>query len=169
MVQNNIKIIHKTNIMMKIFNTLYFKFSTTMEKHSVNTMRIALAIIYIWFGALKIFGMSPAGELVEKTVYWFRPEIFIPILGIFEVIIGLGLLIKRFIPVTILLLLLHIAVTFFPVFIVQAICFNAFPYQPTLAGQYIIKNLVLISGALVIAGKFNKKYYADRNLILNLK
>ena len=150
--------------MKKAFNTLYFKFSRIVGKHSVNMMRVALAIVYIWFGALKIFGMSPAGELVEKTVYWFKPEIFVPILGICEVIIGLGLLFKRFIPVTIVLLLLHMAVTFFPVFIVQTVCFSAFPYQPTLVGQYVIKNVVLISGALVIAGKYNEKYYKDLDL-----
>jgi len=150
------------------FNTLYFKFSTLVDKHSVNMMRVALAIVYIWFGALKIFGMSPAGELVEKTVYWFKPEIFVPILGICEVIIGLGLFVKRFIPITIVLLLLHMAVTFFPVFIVQTVCFNAFPFQPTLVGQYIIKNVVLISGALVIAGKYNKKYYKDLNFALTV-
>ena len=151
--------------MKNTFNTLYFKFSTLVEKHSICMMRVALAIVYIWFGALKVFGMSPAGELVEKTVYWFKPEIFVPILGICEIIIGLGLLIKRFIPITIVLLLVHMAVTFFPVFIVQAVCFNAFPYQPTLVGQYIIKNLVLISGALIIAGKYNEKYYLDRKAL----
>lgn len=147
--------------MIQTFNTLYFNFSSAVEKHNVTLMRIALSIVYIWFGALKIFGMSPAGELVEKTVYWFRPEIFIPILGICEVIIGLGLLVKRFIPITIVLLLLHMAVTFFPVFILQTVCFDSFPYCPTLVGQYIIKNLVLVSGALVIAGKFNKKYFNE--------
>lgn len=143
---------------------IYFKFSQKMEKYSNIIMRISLAIIYIWFGTLKIFGMSPAGELVEQTVYWFEPEIFIPILGICEVLIGLGLLIKRCIPYTIPLLLIHMAATFFPVFILKTICFDAFPYCPTLAGQYIIKNLILISGALVIAGKYNEKYYAEMNL-----
>ncbi|MFI0491719.1 DoxX family membrane protein [Flavobacterium sp.] len=152
--------------MKKAFDTLYFKFSKMVDKHSVNMMRIALAIVYIWFGALKIFGMSPAGELVERTVYWFRPEIFVPILGMCEVLIGLGLLVKKLIPITIVLLLLHMAVTFFPVFIVQTVCFDAFPYQPTLVGQYIIKNVVLISGALVIAGKYNEKYYKDLDLTL---
>jgi len=152
--------------MKTIFNTLYFKFSTVVDKHSVNLMRVALAIVYIWFGALKIFGMSPAGELVEKTVYWFRPEIFVPILGVCEVIIGLGLLFKRLIPFTIVLLLLHMAATIFPIFILQKVCFDAFPYCPTLVGQYIIKNLVIISGALVIAGKYNEKYYKDLDLAL---
>lgn len=118
-------------------------------------MRVTLAIVYIWFGALKVINSSPAEGLVEQTVYWFRPEIFVPVLGICEIIIGLGLLIKKFIPITIILLLLHMAVTFFPVFIIQKVCFNVFPYEPTLVGQYIIKNIVLISGALVIAGKYN--------------
>nr|WP_315205337.1 DoxX family membrane protein [uncultured Flavobacterium sp.] len=155
---------------MKIlFEGLYFRFSHKMEQHSINIMRISLAVVYIWFGALKIFGMSPAGELVEQTVYWFKPEIFIPILGICEVIIGLGLLIKRFIPYTIVLLLMHMAATFFPVFILKTICFDAFPYCPTLAGQYIIKNLILISGALVIASKYNEKYYTEMNLKLSEK
>ncbi|WP_202946659.1 DoxX family membrane protein [Flavobacterium frigoris] len=129
-----------------------------MEKHSVTIMRIALATVYIWFGALKVFGMSPAGELVEETVYWFRPEIFVPILGICEVIIGIGLLIKHIIPYAIILLLLHMCATLLPVFILKTICFDTFPYCPTLVGQYIIKNLVLIAGALVVAGKYNTEY-----------
>ena len=150
---------------MKIlFEKFYFRFSHKMEKHSINIMRIALAVVYIWFGGLKIFGMSPAGELIEQTVYWFDPQIFIPILGVCEVIIGLGLLIKRCIPFTILLLLMHMVATFLPILILKTICFDAFPYCPTLAGQYIIKNLILISGALIIASKYNEKYYAKVNL-----
>ncbi|WP_225876828.1 DUF417 family protein [Flavobacterium muglaense] len=123
-----------------------------MEKHSTTIMRIALAIVYIWFGALKIIGMSPAGDLVQETVYWFKPELFIPILGICEALIGIGLLIKKYIPYTIVLLLLHMIATLFPMFILPRSCFDAFPYCPTLVGQYIIKNIVLIAGALVVAG-----------------
>ena len=145
------------------FNSLYFSFSKKMEKHSITIMRIALAIVYIWFGGLKIFGMSPAGELVEQTVYWFKPEIFVPILGLCEVIIGLGLLIKRLIPYTIALLLLHMSATLFPVFLLKTICFDAFPYCPSLVGQYIIKNLVLIAGAFVIAGKYSAENSLHKN------
>jgi uncharacterized membrane protein YkgB len=154
------------------FNSLYFLFSKKMEKHSINLMRIALAIIYIWFGGLKITGMSPAGELVEQTVYWFKPEVFTPILGLFELLIGLGLLIKQFIPYTIALLLLHMSATLFPIFILRTICFDAFPYCPTLVGQYIIKNLVLIAGALVVAGKYNTKLHTEtdeKNITNTLK
>lgn len=151
----------KTKVIMKsTFEGFYFRFSELMDKHSINLMRMALSIVYIWFGVLKVVGISPAEELVEKTVYWFKPEIFVPILGICEIIIGLGLLIKRYIPITIFLLLLHMIVTFFPIFIVKKTCFTIFPYEPSLVGQYIIKNVVLISGALVVAGKYNKEYYS---------
>ncbi|WP_100433611.1 hypothetical protein [Flavobacterium sp. 1] len=150
--------------MKTTFNSFYFLLSKKMEKHGVNLMRIALAIVYIWFGALKIFGLSPAGDLVEKTVFWFRPEIFIPVLGICEVLIGLGLLIKRLIPITIFFLLMHMSATLFPFFILKSSCFDGFPYEPTLVGQYIIKNIVLVSGALVISGKYNEAYYLERSL-----
>lgn len=150
--------------MKTTFNYFYFLLSDKIGKHGVSLMRIALAIVYIWFGILKIFGMSPAGDLVEKTVFWFKPEFFIPILGVCEVFIGLGLLIRKWIPKTILLLLLHMTATLTPIFILQSSCFEIFPYEPTLAGQYIIKNLVLVAGALVIAGKYNEAYYAAMSL-----
>lgn len=151
--------------MSKTFNLIYFQFSHLMEKYSVDFMRYALALVYIWFGLLKLIGMSPAEDLVQKTVFWFRPEFFIPILGLVEVIIGVGFLFKRLIPFTIFILLLHMAATFFPLFILPKICFDTFPLCPTLVGQYIIKNLVLICGALCIAGKYNEQYYNSPLLV----
>ncbi|WP_264564617.1 hypothetical protein [Flavobacterium sp. N3904] len=145
--------------MNKTFNSIYFQFSKLMEKHGIDLMRYALAIVYIWFGMLKLTGMSPAEDLVQKTVFWFKPELFIPILGLVEVLIGIGFLFKKLIPLTIIVLLLHMVATFFPLFILPKICFNTF-YCPTLVGQYIIKNLVLICGSFCIAGKYNMQYYA---------
>jgi uncharacterized membrane protein YkgB len=145
--------------MNRAFHSFYFQISKKMEKHSVNLMRYALAIVYIWFGTLKIFGMSPAGELVEQTVFWFKPEIFIPALGFVEVCIGIGFIFKKLIPATIIILLFHMAATFVPLFILPKICFDSFPYCPTLVGQYIIKNLVLISGAFCVAGKYSLQNY----------
>jgi uncharacterized membrane protein YkgB len=146
--------------MNRAFHSFYFQISKKMEKHSVELMRYALAIVYIWFGSLKLLGMSPAGELVEQTVFWFKPEIFIPSLGFAEVCIGIGFIFKKLIPATIIILLLHMVATFVPLFILPKICFDHFPYCPTLVGQYIIKNLVLISGAFCVAGKYNNQYYA---------
>ena len=137
------------------FNSLYFQLSNVMEKYGVDLLRIALAIVFIWFGALKVFGMSPAQDLVEKTIYWISPKFFVPFLGVWEVAMGFGLRIKRFIPITIVLMLFHMAGTFLPFIILTKVCFDVFPFCPSLAGQYIIKNLVLVTGALTVAGKYN--------------
>ena len=136
------------------FEAFYFQFSQRLERHGTDMMRIALAIVFIWFGALKIVGMSPAQLLVEQTIYWFPPKIVVPFLGFWEVAIGMGLLIKRFIPYTVILLLIHMAGTFLPLFILPKICYDAFPYCLSMEGQYIIKNLVLITAALTVGGKY---------------
>lgn len=141
---------------------IYYHFSKAMEKYSIDMLRISLAIVFIWFGALKVIGMSPAQQLVENTIYWFPSEIFIPFLGFWEVLIGIGLVFKRLIPYSIILLLLHMAGTFLPFFILTNTCFDSFPYCPTMEGQYIIKNLVLISGTLVVGGKYNIEHFKNK-------
>ncbi len=147
--------------MKDIFYNYYFKFSNLAEKQSTNIMRLSISFVYIWFGVLKIIGLSPAEDLVKETVFWFNPEFFIPILGIFEVLLGFGLLVKKLIPYTIVFLLLHMAVTFIPMVILNNECFKKFPYEPTLTGQYIIKNFVLISGILILAAKYNRTYFLN--------
>jgi uncharacterized membrane protein YkgB len=136
------------------FRAIHLQITTHLEKSAIEMMRIALAIVFIWFGMLKVVGMSPAQQLVEKTIYWFPPKVFVPFLGFWEVAIGIGLLIKRLIPYTVILLLIHMVGTFLPMFILTGVCYDAFPYCPSLEGQYIIKNLVLIAGALTVAGKY---------------
>ena len=119
-------------------------------------LRYSLAFIFVWFGALKPFGLSPAQELVEKTVYWFNPKEFVVVLGWWEVLIGLCLLYKPFIRCAIFLLFIQMPGTFLPLLLLPNICFNKFPLELTLEGQYIIKNLILISSGLVIGGTVKK-------------
>ncbi len=115
-------------------------------------LRYSLAIIFIWFGLLKPLGMSPAEELIAKTVYWMPPEIFIPILGWWEVLIGVCLLYRPFIRGAILLLFLQMQGTVLPLFLLPEVCYTKFPFGLTLEGQYIIKNLIIISAGIVIGG-----------------
>lgn len=114
--------------------------------------RVSLAIVFIWFGALKPFRISPADELIVRTVYWLDPDIFIPILGVWEVAIGICLVVRPLIRLGILLLFLQMPGTFLPLVLLPEVCFTHIPWAPSLEGQYIIKNLVLISAALVIGG-----------------
>lgn len=115
-------------------------------------LRISLALIFIWFGALKPFGLSPAQELLRKTVYFFDPEVFVPILGWWEVLIGLCLLFRPLIHLALLLLFVQMPGTALPLVILPEVCFQENPLILTLEGQYIVKNLILISAAIVIGG-----------------
>lgn len=124
-----------------------------MQRNGIRLLRYSLGIVFVWFGALKFFdGLSPAESLVRRTVYWIDPDLFIPILGGWEVLIGLGLLYRPAIRVAIFLLFAQMPGTMLPLVLLPDVCFTVMPVGLTLEGQYIIKNLVLISAALVVGG-----------------
>ncbi len=123
-----------------------------MRRHGIRLTRYSLAAVFIWFGALKPFRISPADDLVKNTVYWLDPDWFIPFLGVWEVAIGVGLLIRPLNRLAILLLFLQMPGTMLPLVLLPDVCFTHILWAPTLEGQYIIKNLVLISAAIVVGG-----------------
>lgn len=126
----------------------------TVKKISHPLARVALFIIFFWFGILKLFGQSPANTLVEhllnQTMPWIPFSVFIIILGSFEMIIGILFLIPRAERIAILIMVLHMFTTFLPLVILPHDVWKHF-LVPTLEGQYIIKNLVIIALALGVA------------------
>jgi len=145
------------------FDELDYKIANWMNQYGRFFLRLSLAFIFIWFGALKPMGLSPAAELVAKTVYWLPSNIFIPILGWWEVLIGVGLLFRPLIRMAILLLVFQMVGTFLPLVLLPDICFTRIPFGLTLEGQYIIKNLIIISAAIVIGGTVRKDLTYGRN------
>jgi uncharacterized membrane protein YkgB len=116
-------------------------------------MRIGLGIVFFWFGALKLVpGLSPAEELVRNTTYFVNPDWFIPVLALWEMAIGLGLMLGKFMRLTLLLLFLQMPGTALPLVVLPEAVWTQFPYGLTMEGQYIIKNLVLIGAGLVLGG-----------------
>ena len=143
---------------IKTYDELDIFITKFMSKWGITFLRYSLGLIYIWFGILKPFGLSPAQELIENTVYWFdNPKTFVPILGWWEVVIGLTMCIKPLIRVSIFLLFIQMPGTFLPLILLPEVCFNNFPFGLTLEGQYIIKNLIIISAALVVGSTVRKK------------
>ena len=133
------------------FNDLDILITNFMSRWGITLLRYSLGVIYIWFGILKPFGLSPAQELVENTVYWFdNPSDFVPILGWWEVLIGLTMCIKPLIRISIVLLFIQMPGTFLPLILFPDVCFTTFPFGFTLEGQYIVKNLIIISAALAV-------------------
>ncbi|MCL9813026.1 DoxX family protein [Natranaeroarchaeum aerophilus] len=132
------------------FETIDQEIAAWMDRWSLPILQFGLGVVFIWFGALKVFGVSPAGDLVAATVYVVPPELFVPVLGVWEVLIGICLLYKPLIRVGILLLALQMPGTFLPLVLLPDVAFVTFPHALTVEGQYIIKNLVIIGAALVV-------------------
>ncbi|MBM3193989.1 MAG: DoxX family membrane protein [Chlamydiae bacterium] len=120
-------------------------------------MRLSLGVIFIWFGILKILGVSPIEELVRKTAFLINEHLFVVLLGYWELLIGICFIIKRLNRFAIGLFFLQIPGTFIPLFTNPADCFTFFPYGLTLEGQYIFKNFVLIAGALYVFSAIQDK------------
>ena len=130
--------------------------TTWMAKHGVTFARLALGVVFLWFGALKFFpGLSPAEQLAGRTIErltfgTITPDLALPILAIWECLIGIGLLTGAALRATLLLLFAQMLGTLLPLAMFPGETFVIFPFVPTLEGQYIIKNVVLISAAIIV-------------------
>ena len=135
------------------FDRLDRRITQWMARYGMTIMRIGLGLIFFWFGALKLVpGLSPAEELVRNTTYFVNPDWFLPVLAVWEMAIGLGLVLGKFMRFTLLLLFLQMPGTALPLVLLPEAVWTQFPYGLTLEGQYIVKNLVLIGAGLVLGG-----------------
>ncbi len=138
------------------FDALDARITRWMARYGLLLLRISLGIVFLWFGALKFFpGLSPAHNLASRTIEALsfgtvHANVSIPILATWECLIGLGLLLGIFMRATLLLLAVQMAGTLIPLVLFPSEVFTRIPYAPTLEGQYIIKNAVLISAAIVL-------------------
>ena len=131
--------------------------STFMGRWGTLALRLSFGIIFIWFGILKPFGLSSAEPLIMATVPWlplFDGGTWVDIIGWWEVLIGVAFLFRKTVRIAIALLAMQMVGTFMPLVVLPDVTFQAghIPYGPTMEGQYIIKNLMIISAALVVGG-----------------
>ncbi len=134
-------------------NQLDKQITRWMARHGLTIARVGLGLVFFWFGALKLVpGLSPAEELVRNTTYFVNPDWFLPVLAVWEMAIGLGLIFGVYMRLTLLLLFLQMPGTALPLVLLPDVVWTQFPYGLTMEGQYIIKNLVLVGTALVLGG-----------------
>jgi uncharacterized membrane protein YkgB len=121
---------------------------------SIPLARMSLFVIYFWFGILKVFGLSPATSLVfalyQKTIPFVPFHAFFISFALFECLIGILFLIKGAERIVIPLLLVHLITTILPLIMLPHATWTNW-FVPTIDGQYIIKNLALITAAIAIA------------------
>jgi uncharacterized membrane protein YkgB len=145
---------------MQNFVTLYeridIQITTWMARYGVVLLRVTLGIVFFWFGVLKFFpALSPAEDLAVRTISKLTFDLIpantaILVLAVWESLIGLGLISGRLLRATLLLLFLQMIGTVTPLYFFPQEAFTTVPFAPTLEGQYIIKNLVLVSAGIVI-------------------
>jgi uncharacterized membrane protein YkgB len=138
------------------FDRIDRRVTRVMADHGLTLLRLAIGVVFFWFGILKYFpGASPAEELAGRTIEtltggWVSAATALPILATWEVAIGIGLFVGRWMRAVLLLLFVQMLGTITPLFLFPSETFATFPLAPTLEGQYIIKNIVIVSAAIVL-------------------
>jgi uncharacterized membrane protein YphA (DoxX/SURF4 family) len=141
---------------IEFFDKIDKRVTQWMADNGIILLRLSLGIVFLWFGALKFFpDLSPAEDLAQRTIEQITfglvpPNVSIYILAFWECLIGLGLILGLFLRATLLLLWLQMLGAIMPIFLFPADVFVRVPYAPTMEGQYIVKNIVLISASIVI-------------------
>ncbi len=128
---------------------------TFIERHGLDVLRISVGVVFFWFGFLKFFGStSAAEEIASRTIATItfdlmQPNVSMPFLALLECIIGIGLLTKKYMKYIIPVLYFQMAGAILPLVIFTDQTWSA-PFVPTLLGQYIIKNIILIAAGIVL-------------------
>ena len=135
-----------------------------LRRWSTPALRVSLAVVFIWFGALKIVGLSPVVELVASTVYWVDPDWFVPALGVIEVLVGVGLAVGRALRLVLLVLALQMTGTFLVFVILPDVAFQGGnPFNLTVTGEFVIKNLVLLAAAMSVGASLESRGALNAN------
>ena len=141
------------NSFAALLNRLDERVVRFMSSYAILIIRISLGIVFVWFGLLKVIGTSPVYDLASHVVYWLPPQLFVPLLGIWEMAIGVGLLLGKALRVVLSLLFLQLAGTFLVLVMRPETAFQGGnPLLLTMEGEFVVKNLVLIAAGLAVGG-----------------
>jgi putative oxidoreductase len=127
-----------------------------LRRRSVPLMRLVLGLLFVWFGALKVIGYTPATELIVGTIYLFDPDTFVRLLGVVEVLLGVGFLTNRAMRLVLLLftgLMVGTLLTF--AMLPELMFAGRNPLLITVEGGYVAKNLVLLVAGMVVASQLH--------------
>jgi putative oxidoreductase len=127
------------------------------RRHSMRMLRVTLAFVFVWFGALKIFDVSPAADLVAKSLPFMPARAAVLLMGLVELAVGLALLSGWAIRVALVIFFAQMVGTLLMLVLQPGVSFeDGNPLQLSLTGEFIVKNLVLITAGLVIVGAVPK-------------
>ncbi len=132
--------------------------SRFLQRWSITLLRLSVGVVFIWFGALKVFDVTPVADLVADTVYWVDPDWFVPLLGAFEIVVGVGLISGRALRVVLGLFTLQMAGTFLVLVVQPDVTFqDGNPLLLTVEGEFVVKNLVLLAAGMVVGATVRRR------------
>jgi len=133
-----------------------------MRRNSLTILRLALGVVFVWFGVLKLADASPVADLVADGLAFLPDRAAVVLTGSVETLIGIGLLSGRFLRLTLLLFFGLLAGTFVPVILHPSIAYQrANPLALTVTGEFVVKNLVLIAAGLTVVAAVPKRHEPD--------
>ena len=126
---------------------------TALHRWSIPALRVSLGLVFIWFGALKTFGVSPVVGIIQQTYTFLPIHLLVLILGGWETLIGICMISKRVLRCALILMCIHLTGTFLAVYLAPGHFFvQKIPFLLTADGEFVMKNIVLMAAALVIGG-----------------
>ena len=124
-----------------------------MRRWSIPALRVALGVVFLWFGALKIFGVSPVKGLVMASYPFMPYPVFFIFLGAWEAAVGIAFILNRASRAAILLFFLQMLGTFGALILLPSLFFShGNIFLLTTEGEFIIKNIVFIAASMAVAG-----------------
>lgn len=125
-----------------------------LERYSISLLRISLGLVFLGFGILKFFpGLSPAEDIAAATIErltfgYIAGDHAVLMTAIVETFIGLTLVTGRFVRLGLVVLTGALVGIMSPLVLFTD---QLFPHGPSLMGQYVVKDIVLAAGAMVVA------------------
>lgn len=140
------------------FRTVEDQVTVELRRISLPLLRCAFGVVFFWFGALKVVGVSPVGDFVAGTLPWFDRAWLLPVLGLFEMAIGVGMIAGRALFLVCAVLVGHLTGTFLSLLMQSDLIFqDGNPLLLAADGEFVMKNTVFIAAALVLAARFDRQ------------
>lgn len=123
------------------------------NRFAIGAVQVGLAVIFLWFGILKLLGVSPVSDLIIEIINVLKPSLdgnaFVLGIGILEIVIALTIIDRDLLRLSIIFLLIYIVFMSLPLFVMPGITWTGF-LIPTLMGQYLLKNILIVTSGMVV-------------------
>jgi uncharacterized membrane protein YphA (DoxX/SURF4 family) len=123
---------------------------TWIERNGLRTVGLAIGIVFVWFGLMKPLGQSAVADVVTKSLPFAPPTLALHVAGWWEVATGVCLLVPRLARAAVVLLAAQLPALLLPFLLAPDACFVHAPYALTVAGESLIKSLLLTAAAVVV-------------------